>query len=70
MKISGSEIASTARVITSNVILNLMNDLPGFKELVDKASRRKGYSWSTSVDQIEDAVKELLLIRLHDMTED
>ncbi len=63
-------VNSVARVITSNVILNLMNDLPGFRELVDKASRKKGYSWSAEVDRFEADVREILFGRLDGMIQD
>ncbi len=70
MKILRSEIQSAARVITSNMILSLMNDLPGFRELLDKQSRKKGYNWPVVVDHIEADVQDTLVGRFGDLIED
>ncbi len=52
MKLTEDELKKLASVVVSGVDLDLMDCLPGFQKLINKASRQPGYDWSGELDRI------------------
>lgn len=52
VKLTEDELKKLASVVVSGVVLDLMDCLPGFQKLIDKASRQPGYDWAGELDRI------------------
>lgn len=52
MRLTEDDLKKLASVVVSGVVLDLMDSLPGFQKLINKASRQPGYDWSGELDRI------------------
>ncbi len=68
--ITKDEIESTSRVIVNNLAMDLMNNLPGFVELLGGITRDRPFAWSARLHEMEKDVRDILEGRLSEVIED